>query len=511
MLLQLPSSPTTPLSYVVLSALADGADRLVVREVMKCRGARLEAVLPFPLDEYRRDFSGESTEDFNALLSAASTVRTLPLSPERTACYERAGRSIVDRSDVLIALWDGAASRGRGGTAEIVEYAKRRGVPRIVISTVDETKTIETIGPDQAEFPKGACMSDEAFRRLDHYNREPIDGGVFADQLRDRLADVDSEAPQDATDSLPVKALSDWVLPYFVRADVLAKRHQAVDGRYGVLLFTLAAVAVVAVALQAQFFRETRQIVLIELLALVVIGVLLRTRRPLRAHERWITYRYLAEQLRSAFFLVMAGVDPPGSKTRERSVDESTQEDRLHEDASEEWIRRALEEVSSQRPSVEGPRDFGRLSTYLAAKWVDQQADYYMEATHSHKRQHDRLTGGIWALLVISVVVASLHIAGVGEGDRGEEESVGKALVVLSISLPACAAALGGIRELRDHRRHAERYERATRLLTAKSAKMRAARDPETIAAVAAEAARVMRDEGSDWFGVVRFEELDAL
>jgi hypothetical protein len=39
----------------------------------------------------------------------------------------------VESSDVLLALWDGGASRGRGGTAEIVAYARERGVPVEVV------------------------------------------------------------------------------------------------------------------------------------------------------------------------------------------------------------------------------------------------------------------------------------------------------------------------------------------------------------------------------------------
>ncbi|MEY2438480.1 MAG: hypothetical protein QOF97_3316, partial [Acidimicrobiaceae bacterium] len=51
----------------------------------------------------------------------------------REAAYERAGRAVVETSDVLVALWDGGASRGRGGTAEMVAYARERGVPVEVV------------------------------------------------------------------------------------------------------------------------------------------------------------------------------------------------------------------------------------------------------------------------------------------------------------------------------------------------------------------------------------------
>jgi hypothetical protein len=42
---------------------------------------------------------------------------------EREDAYELAGRAVVDRCDVVVALWDGLPARGRAGCAEIVQYA----------------------------------------------------------------------------------------------------------------------------------------------------------------------------------------------------------------------------------------------------------------------------------------------------------------------------------------------------------------------------------------------------
>jgi hypothetical protein len=40
---------------------------------------------------------------------------------------------VVDPSDVLVAVWDGEPARRLGGTADVVAYARERGVPAIVI------------------------------------------------------------------------------------------------------------------------------------------------------------------------------------------------------------------------------------------------------------------------------------------------------------------------------------------------------------------------------------------
>lgn len=110
----------------VLSNLAEGADRLVAELVLARPGARLEAVLPLPVEVYIGDFvSADSRRRFTELVDEASSVTVVQQVPgeARDTAYERAGRAIVDASDVLVALWDGEPARGRGGTADIVQYA----------------------------------------------------------------------------------------------------------------------------------------------------------------------------------------------------------------------------------------------------------------------------------------------------------------------------------------------------------------------------------------------------
>jgi hypothetical protein len=126
-------------SLELRSALAEGADRLVAERLLAREGSRLVAVLPLGPDDYRRDFlTPSSLEQFDGLLARADAVE-VPLrdaAGSREAAYERAGRVMVDASDVLIALWDGEPSRGRGGTAEIIDYARSKGRQVIVVPVV---------------------------------------------------------------------------------------------------------------------------------------------------------------------------------------------------------------------------------------------------------------------------------------------------------------------------------------------------------------------------------------
>jgi len=118
----------------VWSSLAEGADRLVARLLID-RGAEIVAVLPLEPDDYRADFATpESQAEFDRLLARAREVRLAGVgAASREAAYEAAGLAVVGAVDVLLALWDGAESRGRGGTAEIVAAARRRGREVVVV------------------------------------------------------------------------------------------------------------------------------------------------------------------------------------------------------------------------------------------------------------------------------------------------------------------------------------------------------------------------------------------
>src|SRR5271154_6740844 len=70
---------------VLLSALAEGADRLAARVALSV-GATLVAALPMPRDEYRRDFETAARQiEFDQLLDRAFTTRVMGLVPGNTS------------------------------------------------------------------------------------------------------------------------------------------------------------------------------------------------------------------------------------------------------------------------------------------------------------------------------------------------------------------------------------------------------------------------------------------
>lgn len=126
-------------AIVAVTGLAEGADRLVAQRVLARPGGRLVALLPFAPVDYIADFADPgSVQEFTDLLAAADEQEVITGSPSddwtREAAYERAGHAMLDRCDVLLALWDGQPGRGRGGTADMVFEAGLIGKPVEVVT-----------------------------------------------------------------------------------------------------------------------------------------------------------------------------------------------------------------------------------------------------------------------------------------------------------------------------------------------------------------------------------------
>lgn len=121
---------------MLLSGIAEGADRLAAFVALG-RGWSLHSVLAFHRTRFEADFPEPfAVGEFRALLAASATVD----EPKKSAHlrkpedgYDAVGRKLVDLSDVLIAVWDGEGSRGKGGTVDVIEQAQARGVQVIWI------------------------------------------------------------------------------------------------------------------------------------------------------------------------------------------------------------------------------------------------------------------------------------------------------------------------------------------------------------------------------------------
>ena len=82
---------------------------------------------------------------------------------------------------------------------------------------------------------------------------------------------------------------------------------------------------------------------------------------------------------------------------------------------------------------------------------------------------------------------------------------------MVSITVPAIGAAFHGFGAQRQFRRHSERYRIMAGVLAKVQAEMTDATTIEQVREVAAATEQVMREENSDWFGVMRFHDMELI
>ncbi|MEO8813561.1 MAG: hypothetical protein ABI376_11705 [Caulobacteraceae bacterium] len=128
------------------SPLAEGADRLFADEALLL-GYELCCVMPFAQAEFEEDFTGpgafdpDALERFRAILSRAGVTGGLTRfeldgnGARRAEGYEAAGRVILNQSDLLLAVWDGAGANGAGGTVDTLRDAITFNVPVLWIDS----------------------------------------------------------------------------------------------------------------------------------------------------------------------------------------------------------------------------------------------------------------------------------------------------------------------------------------------------------------------------------------
>jgi hypothetical protein len=113
-------------------------------------------------------------------------------------------------------------------------------------------------------------------------------------------------------------------------------------------------------------------------------------------------------------------------------------------------------------------------------------------------------------LFLLAFLAAVIHVLD-GPDTIAERPNYAWVLIQLSIVVPVIGAAFHGISTQREFKRHAQRYDRMAKLLDDLQAKMCAASDAAAVQRVASDVERLIRDENSDWFGVMRFHDVELI
>ena len=353
-----------PAAIRLICGMAEGADQMAVAACLP--GWQIEAILPFPRQEYLRDFEHSASDGRDvrdallANLGKATIVTELPPPnpDDRDQGYANAGGYMLRQIDVLIAVWDGKPPRP-GGTGAIAREACAAGIPVVWLATEtdaaprlithiagdgtpladdkDCTKTALTaalaptfdapaadadashsaragLGRYLAEHwtPRCSFTAYDALARI--ANRQWPRLAVAFTPMERRTGEWDAflnAAPraQDLT-----KRITEVLRPRYFWADTLALYYAHLYRSTYVFAYFLSAVAVF-IALGTVFIHDDPHAPAREVLAtkavfvgceLIVIGAIILIiwlGRRLLWHERWLTYRALAEMLRHGRFL----------------------------------------------------------------------------------------------------------------------------------------------------------------------------------------------------------------
>lgn len=435
--------PHTPLC--LMTALAEGADRLAARIAVRS-GTSLVAVLPMPLDDYRRDFeSAESRAEFDELLAAAEVLE-LPHTrdqlvalkepgPGRDLSYAHSGMFISAHCHVLLALWDGVESDSVGGTSQIIYFQHYDRLPGVAESvprtslflTDDESDLVYHLSCSRQSRPSAAAtpatgdacwfttdpdrprMSGlparylRVFARADDYNRDIL-------RIRDAATTVsldDGEAPPHTRTEPAARRIFD----YFRVADLLANQYQRRVSVTLTAIYAFALLTGLAFLLYSELSGAEPLIYAFLLFLLASSGIAAVAKRR-QWHRKYLDYRVLAEGLRVQYYWAVAGIH--GEGYTKFAYDNFLRQ----RDMELGWIRnvmRAAGTVSDAQPNIvdESGLRFA-IRHWIGTENEAGQLDYYRRGAAQRSRvnrataiiTHICLWGGV---LVAVVLAARMH------------------------------------------------------------------------------------------------------
>ncbi|MFI1729383.1 hypothetical protein ACH40E_09145 [Streptomyces acidicola] len=111
---------------VGISCIADGPDAWFAEAVLR-HGGGLEAVVP--AEQYREGLPEDHWPVYDELMRRAAEVHHTGMTASDSQAHMAGSEILVGLADELLAVWDGKPAWGYGGTADVVSYAQRNGVP----------------------------------------------------------------------------------------------------------------------------------------------------------------------------------------------------------------------------------------------------------------------------------------------------------------------------------------------------------------------------------------------
>jgi len=546
----------------LVSTLADGADTIAAEAALDL-GYALDVPLPFALTDYEKDFSSDAVDgheplqDFRTLVGKARSVLQLPGQRRTEAdtkqqgnlkesrAYEAAGLTVLSQADILLAVWDGQRSRGRGGTAEMVAEAARQRIPIIHIDANGEAAPRILGGGDElyvaadavedmtpVELENGLAKLVEDLVRppaaVPDKREQPglIERYVPAsasetDALKEFLADrfhrrnlrpefpimlamagVRERRPTDYRPNTPAELANGYMAlssaasdcgPF--AAEILAEAYgwaDAIGIRFAqvfrsavVANFTLAACTIILAATSVTFAPE-KKVIFVTAESILIGLILINTLRGwwIGWHRRWFEAREVAERLRTALPLWALGIRPTAFFGQEPTWTG--------------WYARAMVRSQGMRDARQNPHWLAEAHSTLQ-KVLDDQCTYHVKSAEQMGNLERWLEA--WGLFLFGAtfVLALTFLAYLLKYPTQHGPLI-FVVTAFSASLPALASAFYAIRVIGDFGGIARRSERTLVALEAlKRAAQRDADDLRALRVHARAAAEAMLGDVASW------------
>lgn len=406
-----------------------------------------------------------------------------------------AGRVMIERTDLVIAVWDGKVANLPGGTGHTVITALMMGAPVLLIDPATPGTWRILNRPEELGQP--ATMAEPDLARLEAIIRAAVvvegwspallsaeqwrphssrafglyrriervfgGGGAVFGSLR-----LDYEAPDAiatgsgaevvaAAEAMPggdpqvARQLASDVLPMLAWSDGVANRLADAYRSGMTVNFVLAALAVMIgiLFLPTQLIEYKWVFALVELVLLGGILVMTAAGSRLGWHRRWFAMRRVAEYLRHAPALLLLGVTRPTGRWPRSDKAEWP----------EHFARHMLRDVGLPRAAV--TREYLRSGLAgVARPHVIAQAAYHeMKAERLHRVHHrlDKVAESCFVLAVVSVL-AYLGLKGAGVAGLVPKQlasDLSPIFTFFGVAFPTLGANLSGIRYFGDFERFA--------------------------------------------------------
>lgn len=451
-----------PGEWLALSSVAAGSDILFVRESMRA-ALPWQAVLPLAPTKFREDFSPAEWREAEALMAEAEQVRILSDADGRNDAYLDAGLETVHESDVLLAVWDGAPSRGKGGTADVIGYARELGHPIVIIDAISGEIRRENWD-----------AFDERDLDLEHFNHLP------------------PIPPITPPESNP------FFVPLVVREFQARTDHAASTGapQFRRLIASTVLLHVMATLVAAASLSFNWHAVLLPWIKLLCLLGALGVALVLRAHgthHHWVRCRLAAEFCRSALATwglpraapLFAELNLPGLRQLTRSL-----------------------QVLRRRTVGATPSEMLVFKQAYLRDRVDDQLAYYTRKLAQAEPLLKRLRFGFWTATILAILCTALyatdhswHFLAV----HGEMEEL--AYFFLPISLPVVAAAFMSLISINDLHRRLARYREMLSVLDASRKQIAYSQTWTSLEKIVQRTERALLQEVLEWHSITSFAE----